>query len=840
MFLFSLIFLSFSKRPLFSSRVEITSNQTVDSVTRINVENQDQNGGAYFADARKFPGEVGYVNFQRCTFEHCNNGYIFSLFDYYSGGAIYLANLDSTEITACTFNDCNSTYYGGAIAMSNVGSATFSDTSFTFCNSVCYTVVIETHVEGGALYFVDNKGCQLKLERCRFIGNRASSGAAMFLEANLDELYIDQCEFSNNSAATYEGGAICAGERKVLLPSIKSVVLQNSVFNYNTIGHNYKGSAAFIRAIDMKIDNCSFTGHHGMMNNDCPVLYISLYREPGKNEEEIVFSLSNCKFVNNTGSCLDFVSELADVLKVDGCSFINNTFIDTSAITGSPYITKNFVVNNCYFFGNIIGEVYHISVASGNCIYVPSGTTRNTKISNTIFDASGVKDGGSSLLVESYTEITNVTFKNHHKSTLAFEAKKCSVLINSITFADNSVTDSLAGVNGFLCHDSNITFYHADIQKQMIIKIANYVTFDQCSITDEGIDITANNVILSGTKLDQVSTSGKIFISGHSVELNSVFANDYLGDYIEIYGFNSSSSISIENSSFVSAPVFINNGIFVMDNSDFYECRGLNAGGSLRLIVDNAYISNCRFNESKSLAGNGGALYAKVTNNFTLAKSSFNDNEAAYNGSSLYLHTGVYSLIDTCDFHNTKSSAPSIFLTDTKYSSQTVLVQGCFADSNDINSNGRISHIYSTSQGDVFFNVPMCFDRSKEESVFFLNGQDADRGYNCYNCHDCNHMPYPLPTPTPLPTMTPKPESPTNVPPTISPTSTSDSDSDSDSHKLSTGAIVGIVLGALAGVALIIVGIVWYFRAHKRSELNTHPLLTDDKTVNFQTMQEEE
>ncbi|OHT13526.1 hypothetical protein TRFO_03253 [Tritrichomonas foetus] len=793
------------------SHTVITKDTVIHDEVKPNITNEGVDGGVYLVES-----PASSVNITNCKFTHCNNGLYCS--SYNNGGVICFNQIQYTEIIDCQFVNCSSTWNGGAISFTKVVSANLLRCDFERCLSTCYQFLFDVFYSGGAIFFNETDGCSLFLESCNFRSNFAEKGGALYLEPNLVELNVNNCEFFNNTAKQYKGGAIYAADDTYLTP-IQKVTITNTIFTNNSINGANKGSCGFIRTNEITLSNCTMMYNHGLLNNDCPVFYISI-------SEIYNLVVEGLRFIENIGASITVIGELIDSVRVSNCEFIGNTYIDTSAICGNPYLPKEVHIEDCVFMRNV--NTYH----SGHCIHFTTGKLRKNYVTNCVFDANGVKTAGPSLLIESYTEIHNVTFSYHDKSTLSLQVSSTDVLITSISFKNNTCTDKTAGSDGFLCTGSNVTFLKAKLDDEVIIKSAERVVFDQCEIKTEGVDITASYIACTSTNFDTIILNFPVSFTAHVIEITNANSRNISNNYFTVNGLNATSTVTIADSSFTSAPVLITNGFFTIQNTRFDQCFGSKEGGSLRITTQNAVVYDCKFSNSRTGSQNGGAVYAQVNNNFTLLKCSFDSCTSTVNGSALYLDGGAVSTINNCTFHNTHSESPSIFLNDSSESSSTVFVECCFTYQT-ASTNGQVAHIYSISKGDVRFNVPMCFDRSKEQSVYFKNGQDADRGYDCYMCMDCGHMPIP---PTYDPTTIPP--SPTERPqPTQPPTPTEDSGS--SGSKLGTGAIIGISVGCvLFLVALIIViVIVGRKRNHKDLPLDPTPLTTsvDNNVIDLQT-----
>ncbi|KAK8861066.1 hypothetical protein M9Y10_012760 [Tritrichomonas musculus] len=802
----------------------ITENTVIHDV---NVESTDcqsgkqENGGLYLIEA-----PASSVNFTNCKFSHCFTVQ-YTLKDIY-GGVLYFSNIENTFISNSSFTNCSSPS-GGAVGLSNVSLAVFENTNFTQ-NSAIYYMFIAVYGNGGAICFDKTNGCSFILDGCLFDSNVASTGAAIYTDPNLDELLVKDCLFINNIDQHYPGAAIRAGVDIYTTPVKKaSLISSKFINNSNVEGSDYHlGSTIYMRVIDFTFKNCDFSKNHGVESVNCPVMALKFVSLDPINEVLI----DSCTFSENIGSLLRIEGECIDSVSVYNCIIVNNTFIDKGAFFGDP-LPPAFTYENCIFTNNTGNK------NTCHSLNIPSGHIRRTKIISSIFNAKGIKTSGPSVLIESFTEILNTSFTNHKDSTLSIKVSNAELSIKSITFTNNSCTDPLAGNDGLLCEGSNVSFSNNDLTQKIVIKSANTVVFNNSLISRFGVEIEASFINVVDSTIFSLSGKSSILLTG----INHIFAKNITCyensvNYLQFSGTNNQSQISILNSSFKYSPIQVSNaGIVCINGSQFNLCLGNLKGGALS--IDNhvlqASIYKCAFTECQSKVQIGGAIYADIISLFTLELTSFDKCKSTKSGSCLYLYGGERSTINNCTFHNDdENNAASVYISDKSEDCQTIFVNGCFSSDAVQSSNDDVlvRHIYSASLGIVSFNYPMCFDRSKEESVFFEKGQDADKGYNCYNCLDCGKMP--RPEPTSIPTGSP-------VPPTIVPTEVptpTDDDSDSGNKKLKTPVIVGIVIGCVVIIIIIIVIIIIVVRRKNAAqELDPTQLIPSKSPLQLNTQE---
>ena len=778
------------------------------------------NGGLYLIES-----PATSVNFTNCKFSHCFSVYYHSPFSsYIYGGVLYFSNIENTFISGSSFVNCTSPC-GGAIALSNVSLAVFENTNFTQ-NAASYFLFATWYGDGGAIYFDKTDGCSLVLTGCIFDSNIASSGAGLYLDPHLDELVVEDCSFTNNHNEHYYGAAIRAGTDIYTTP-IKKVSLVSSSFTNNSITQGseaHEGSACFIRAEELNLKKCNFAQHSGTVNLNCPVLSLTI-----TNSTELL--IDSCTYNNNFGSFVEVKGVYLDVVTIYNCNILNNQFYDKGVIYGDPLPSQlNF--EDSVFTSNT-GSTCH-------AITIPPGNIRNSTLINCVFNSIGVKASGPTVLIESFTEVLNTSFINHEGSALSIQVSKAQLLIKSLIFHNNSCTNPLAGSDGFLCEGSNISFVNADLSTPIEIKSANLVSIENSNINRFGLQVTSSYIFISNTSVFSLSGKSNLLLTAaNAIFAKNVSFHDNSINYIQFNGQTNESKVEILDSSFKSSPIQISNSGFVyINNSQFNQCSGSLEGGAVHIgnQIDSAYIYKCTFTDCTSSTGNGGAIYANTVVNFNLLLSSFDKCKSKNYGSCLYLYGGLLSTINNCTFHNDDDdNSASIYIYDKSESCQTIFVNGCFSSNAQKITNGdvQVHHIYSASTGKVSFNYPMCFDRSKEDSVYFKNGQDADRGYDCYNCLDCGKMPHP--GPTSIPSASP-------IPPTIVPTETpkptDDDDSDSGNKKLKTPQIVGIVVGCVAAVIVIVVIIVIVVKRKKNnSDLDPSQLISPNTPIQLNTQE---
>lgn len=776
------------------------------------------NGGLYLIES-----PATSVNFTNCQFSHCYNIYYFNPFATpVVGGVLYFQNIDNTFITGSSFINCTSPA-GGAIGMSNVTLVVIENTNFTQ-NAATSFLFIQSYGDGGAIWFDKTEGCTLLLKNCIFDSNLASTGAGLFLDPSLDELSVEDCLFTHNHDEHYNGAAIRAGKDIYTIP-IKKVSLVSSTFINNTISQgseDHVGSACFIRAAEISLTRCHFSQHSGIVNVNCPVLALTIT----KSSELIIDS---CTFNDNLGSFAEIKGVYLDKVSLCNCNILNNQFFDKGVFYGDP-LPAQLLFENSTFTSN--------TGSSCHAITIPSGNIRHSSLINCVFNSIGVKSSGPTVLIESFTEVINTSFINHEGSTLSIQLSKAQLLIKSIIFHNNSCTNPLAGKDGLLFEGSNVSFANTYLDEELEINSAYSVSFENTTINRYGLRITSSYIFMEDTTIYNLGKSNLLLNAGNLLIAKNLICHDNSINYIQFNGQTNESEVEILDSSFKKSPIQISNAGYVyVNNSQFSECSGSLEGGAIHIgdQIESAFVYKCTFTDCQSITGNGGAIYANTIANFGLLLSSFDRCKSNNYGSCLYLYGGLLSTINNCTFHNDdEENSASVYIYDKSKSCQTIFINGCFSsNAQKISNDVHVHHIYSTSTGSVSFNYPMCFDRSKEDSVFFKNGQDADKGYDCYNCLNCGQMPSPGPSSIPTASSIP------SIVPTETPKPTDDDDdSDSGKKKLTTPQIVGIVAICVAAVLAIIVIIVMCVKRNRaNSQLDSSQLISPNTPLQLNTQE---
>ena len=239
---------------------------------------------------------------------------------------------------------------------------------------------------------------------------------------------------------------------------------------------------------------------------------------------------------------------------------------------------------------------------------------------------------------------------------------------------------------------------------------------------------------------------------------------------------------------------------FTVLNCSFEYCSTTKRGGGLFAAKDTCqflHVENSVFRRCNS-TGHGSGVYAGVPTLVTSCEFEHNigASGALYCAISLRIDiTGTVFLFNTCNGINNDvgsalattqvtelnvndclfvadmampGAAVCVFLSGSTENENATFGGCCFNTSISDSQNGA-AHIYGQYRGTVKFNLPMCFDKSKEESLYFDNGQDPGAGMNIFNCIDCE-PPGPSPTTSPPIPTTEIPTPTYTVIPTATPT----------------------------------------------------------------------
>ncbi len=308
-------------------------------------------GGAFALSS--FTEDSLYVEIQNCQFlENTSGG---------AGGAIYLANQDTTQHTNLNLEDClfeeNQSSNGGGVYYIGYGPGN-NDLSIRNSDFLKNAAVTNAQgILGGGALQVTYVGAGTRLDTtrvigCRFLDNRSalSTGGLSYTHAGGEDnhLLVDECEFlGNEEESGFAVGGLGIADGGIAY----SVKVMNTLFDGN-IG---KGTSAFGVGAptqepeplqrDVELINCLFINHHDNAGTTGVL---------GTNRS---FSLSNCTLADNQVPSMR-ISEQGNIrlqntiLKADGFPNLISTVSQ-----GSPILSLGGnMVNDASLGSYLIGS----------------------------------------------------------------------------------------------------------------------------------------------------------------------------------------------------------------------------------------------------------------------------------------------------------------------------------------------------------------------------------------------------------------------------------------------------------------------------------------------------
>lgn len=299
------------------------------------------------------------------------------------GGAIYLDENSTLDVTGCEFRGNDSAEFGGGALFADGGRARFQDCDFTFNRAGC----------GGAVL---SRDAVLSFDQCNFDRNGSDSygGGAVHHEGRTI-LQITGANFVDNDASD-EGGAVYAGGE---------TLIRDTFFVRNFAD---RGAAIFADRHTLTLERCTFQRHlDGAVvlvedwDNTGSLLQVvdSLFRDNrgtgSYTNAGIVLSgararIDRTQFEDNDGSALWFADSTVDV---NGCSFRENRGNAIEQVHGVTELADCQVSRNHYLDSSIwvLDGVIHIdrSMFDGNYAERGSGITlfgaQESSIRNSVF-----------------------------------------------------------------------------------------------------------------------------------------------------------------------------------------------------------------------------------------------------------------------------------------------------------------------------------------------------------------------------------------------------------------------------------------------------------------------
>ena len=651
-----------------------------------------------------------------CTFARCEGK---------EGGAALFRGVPLAVISGCSIESTGSRNGGGfyldAVTNANI-------TSTTFLNCKCSGFWAEER--GGGIYA--RLGI-LELENVTFTGCAGIYGGACYFEdmnVTGKSLTITQCH------ARDRGGG----------------------------GIHWQAPGEGLRLFDSSFVNCT-----GIANGGGGAITIPF--DSGKNVN--VASVQNCVFDACDGETRDegivLILRAFDVV-LRGSTIMNSperqtgkaVFLKGSAITCEDVIMRN---NTCY------GMFFELTVAG-------QITVRNLRaIGNREFGISCTKGAigfenmefcdnlNSAIEIPPFAEFLNCVFRNNTGGWCVVSNSSCN--FDNVVIENNNhflfIIHRQAGfVNSIIRNNT-----------QKVIDAYAPVLFENVSVIDGHGEVPSisislaseENVTITDLHFKKCHCTGE----GSCISCTGVQCLKFLKcSFEECSTEKRGGGLFMKSDSCQS---------MIVEDCVFTRCKSLDTGSALYTSVV-THVVSCQFDYN---FGRSGTVYCAVSKGFDVRNTTFLFNECNTTGNDYC--AGCLEIVDVtcanvtdCLFVSDKrklSGMVSVKLTGGTADSTTNF-EGCCFNTSVSDNEASVCHIYADYLGQVSFVLPMCFDKSKEESIYFSNGQDPGAGMDIFNCIDCQ-PPGPEPTPTPIPpTPTPEPTptpTPTPTPePTPSPT----------------------------------------------------------------------
>jgi len=412
-----------------------------------------------------------------------------------AGGAIYLADMTSGEITNSAFNN-NSAVLGGAVSIGtiNIYNAKLSIENSTFTNNYAST-------EGGAVKVY--KFIKGNITNTTFENNTANLAGAL---VNVGDLNISSSDFINNNA-TQAGAIYTAG----------NINISDSDFINNTA--NFAG--AIMNQLDIS-STPTIIGNVTISNSD----FINNTAKAGG----VMYNLGNTNisdsdFINNTAADMGgVIFNNANVNIINSTLNNNNATNSGGAIQnqGNITIVDSTLNNNNAFTGSAVYGQDDTNLTIKNTVVIaPEGSTTPAVVSTgfititpilTANDGS-VKTGDGAVVKVNVENLNNQTLNG--TVTFAVDGNSQTVNIDS----DNTATATLSVLSSG-AHIVSITYNGEE----------NYTTSNtKCTVTAcnyaTSITSTELNSVENGTVDVNVASSKTVYTGS----VNLIYNNKAIG-----------------------------------------------------------------------------------------------------------------------------------------------------------------------------------------------------------------------------------------------------------------------------------------------------------------------
>jgi hypothetical protein len=410
-------------------------------------------------------------------------------------------------------------------------------------------------------------------------------------------------------------------------------------------------------------------------------------------------SLSNCRFISNTGS-LHEVTETAksnqlhlaggalfllenEMILIEGCTFINNSAEVGGVIYAmSSYHHGNgrnaFSFSNCSFLNNYLvpssGDI-STSYNNGGTFYCEVGTMCSITVARSVFRRNVcpqglslfavssrstinihysifVKNHGGIINAEEYSEITlsrnnYIQNTNTHSYGGLFQISSCHLTISKCNFIENSLYVEGGGI--VYSESSNIITFSSKFKQNYVNSTGGVYCLDYQSILVTNRSLYDSNVAkFSGGVLYALRSSS---IKAYE---NTFVNNSAIKGGVFLFAYGAQGNLTSYNNSYTNNHANVSGGVFLIFNSflfaynDLFQYNFAHIGGVLEANGAYIFIDSCNFTENTAVETGGvGALYL-VT--ITVNKCMFYGNSASDGGAFFMRGVEIDSFINRTAF----------------------------------------------------------------------------------------------------------------------------------------------------------------------------------------------
>jgi predicted outer membrane repeat protein len=565
-----------------------------------------------------------YVNITNSEFEDCNVShdidYVANKTYVPGGGAIYVIG-DSVNIVDSNFTNTNgreggaiyiqgnnvtvdgaiinSTYAsvdGGAIVIEGNNSV-ISDTDIENSKAITSSGYTSDNL-GGAIYIV---GTDAKIGGT-IVDAHAYDGGAIYIKQGGNNVNISNVNISDCSV-TDKGGAIYIdGNNAVISDSYIENVEAKAGSKYTS---DNLGGAIYIHGTDAKIGATIVDAHA----YDGGAIYIV---QGGNNVNISHANISDCSVTDKGGA-----------IYIDGNNaVISDSYIENvEAKAGSSYTSAN-LGGAIYIQGinaKIGATIVDAHAYDGGAIYIKQGGN-NANISNSnISGCSATNSGGAIYIYGDYTSIID------------------SVISNNYAKASKYTTNNLGGAVYIYGNNANITgskFEGNNATKGgSIYSRGSFATVYNSNFTDNRAYYDGGAIYWEGETNSQYNTVDSCVFTANIAYAMQDSKKSTIGGGA-IFWSQKGTHGSVLNSE------FYNNSV---------QTNGKADGGailwdqSLHGVIDNCIFDGNYIQTTKEITDNlyaqGGALFLRITNNYTVSNCIFKNSWSQMEGGAVYLST---------------------------------------------------------------------------------------------------------------------------------------------------------------------------------------------------------